>query len=591
MSTEGASKEHHYDTIICGGGLAGLTLARQLKLERSSIRILILEKNKFPAREAAFKVGELTVEIAGFYFREVLRLGRYFMNEQYVKCGLRYFFKEQYTEFSEYPEIGLSNFAKVDSYQIDRGKFENDLAEMNKLDGIEILDEVTVVDINLNGDSGHEVLFLDKDHREKTVKCLWVVDASGRRSIIQKKLGLRTQVESECSAVWFRVKGRFDVSDFVPQTNKEWHQRVPFRIRYYSTTHLMGPGFWIWLIPLTNNNTSLGIVIDERAQSYSELNTFEKAKEWIRKQYPVFVSRLESFELLDFLGLRYYSYSSKRIFSEDRWACTGDAAFFSDPYYSPGSNLIGFNNSVITRLITDDLTTGNVRFDRVEFYNQFMIAQNEWLIADIQSAYLHFGNSQVQSLRYLWDILGGWTIAAPLMFNMIFLDDVKFSKVRKAMNSYFALSVMVRKLFVDWSSISKGTFYFQFIDYLNIPFINKLYDQILRPGKSVEELASDYDCAIKYIEEFVQVIFQMIVEDCMPEALKCIPEPYWVNVWAISLKPEDWANDGLFMPRTARRDLSEVESQLRALYTFRPENGIAPPRNIPVHSATPAARS
>src|ERR1700684_3840062 len=116
-----------YDVVICGGGLAGMCVARQLKLENSGISVLILEKNRFPLREAAHKVGESTVEIAGFYFREVLQLKPYLKNDQYIKCGLRYFFKEQFDDFASYPEIGLSEYSSVDSYQIHRGKLENDL--------------------------------------------------------------------------------------------------------------------------------------------------------------------------------------------------------------------------------------------------------------------------------------------------------------------------------------------------------------------------------------------------------------------------------------------------------------------------------
>src|ERR1700732_3245333 len=126
-------KSQAYDVVICGGGLAGLCLARQLKLENSGINVLILEKNGFPVREAAHKVGESTVEIAGFYYRETLQLRSYFKNEQYTKCGLRYFFIQEHEDFARCPEIGLSEYASVDSYQLDRGKLENDLCVLNRL--------------------------------------------------------------------------------------------------------------------------------------------------------------------------------------------------------------------------------------------------------------------------------------------------------------------------------------------------------------------------------------------------------------------------------------------------------------------------
>ena len=52
-----------YDVAILGGGIAGLTLALQLKKVRNTIRVVVIERQKHPVPEAAHKVGESTVEI------------------------------------------------------------------------------------------------------------------------------------------------------------------------------------------------------------------------------------------------------------------------------------------------------------------------------------------------------------------------------------------------------------------------------------------------------------------------------------------------------------------------------------------------
>lgn len=560
-----------YDVVICGGGLAGMCLARQLKLENRGTSVLVLEKSRFPVREAAHKVGESTVEIAGFYFRETLQLKSYFKNEQYIKCGLRYFFKEGFDDFADYPEIGLSEYASIDSYQLDRGKLENDLYFLNKQIGVCIKDDVSVEDIILNeGNIDHEVLYSERSNggAQQSVSCKWVVDASGRRSILQKKLGLRRKLKSACSSAWWRVKGRLDVSDFVPEDNIKWQQRAPHKIRYYSTTHLMGNGYWVWLIPLINGNTSVGIVVDESLHDYTEFNTIEKALHWIKQQDFFVGNKIEGYEVLDFLGLRNYSYSSKQVFSENRWACTGEAALFPDPFYSPGSNLIGYANSIITRLITTYLATGEINKDRMEFYNQFIIFQNDWLVADIQSAYPYFGNSQVESLRYLWDIFVGWTMAAPQMFNSIYLDEQKTERLQNITFSFYTMASKVRKLFTDWSKVSKGTFSFQFIDYLKIPFIKELYDRCLQKDKTIDQLIEDYTISYQKIEEFVQVLFCMVLEDCMPEELEKIKTPFWINPSAVSLSVGHWERDGLFETKDPPRDFSDVNRQIRSLYTY-----------------------
>lgn len=46
-------------------------------------------------------------------------------------------------------------------------------------------------------------------------------------------------------------------------------------------------------------------------------------------------SALPHHEVLDFLAVRDYSYTSSQVFSADRWGCLGEAAAFADPFYSP----------------------------------------------------------------------------------------------------------------------------------------------------------------------------------------------------------------------------------------------------------------
>lgn len=139
-----------YDVIILGGGLAGLTLAIQLRQRFDTMTILVIEHRKHPVPEAAHKVGESSVEIGAHYFDTVLGLKDHLDKHQLRKFGLRYFIYSQVREDIEgVTEMGASRFLPTPSYQLDRGIFENYLTEHGRELGITILDGAVVRQIDL----------------------------------------------------------------------------------------------------------------------------------------------------------------------------------------------------------------------------------------------------------------------------------------------------------------------------------------------------------------------------------------------------------------------------------------------------------
>jgi len=93
----------HYDVAVCGGGLAGLTLAYQLRRELPNLSVVIIEKAEGPLPDAAHKVGESTVELGAHYLGEVLGLKNYLIEKQFPKLGLRYFYGDGSGPFEERP--------------------------------------------------------------------------------------------------------------------------------------------------------------------------------------------------------------------------------------------------------------------------------------------------------------------------------------------------------------------------------------------------------------------------------------------------------------------------------------------------------
>lgn len=55
------------DVTIVGGGLAGLTLALQLKSALPTLDVVVVERREYPVPETTFKVGESLVEVSSWY--------------------------------------------------------------------------------------------------------------------------------------------------------------------------------------------------------------------------------------------------------------------------------------------------------------------------------------------------------------------------------------------------------------------------------------------------------------------------------------------------------------------------------------------
>ena len=139
------------DVAVIGGGLAGNTLVRQLLRALPGLAMAQFEKTG----ESDYRVGESTVELASNYLVRRLGLSRYMYEEQLPKNGLRYFFDDpsKSTYIEEMSEIGSQSMPYHPSFQIDRGRIDQDLRRMNLEAGAEVHVGATVQKLAL-GEGG-----------------------------------------------------------------------------------------------------------------------------------------------------------------------------------------------------------------------------------------------------------------------------------------------------------------------------------------------------------------------------------------------------------------------------------------------------
>ena len=391
-----------YDVAIMGGAFSGAATAMMLKRKHPAARVLIIEKNA----EFDRKVGESTTEVSSCYMTRILGLANYLGHEQLAKQGLRLWFSSSSEQsFDDCVEVGPRYSARVPTFQVDRSKLDTHMLECACAAGCDLWRPAKVNQIELNDAEG-QVLTVSVDGAEQKVAVRWLVDASGRATVLARKLGFyRPNLDHPINAVWARFTGVKDWDSY------DWRERFPEYMaacrtsRSWATNHLMGHGWWCWIIPLKGGDVSAGIVYDSRI--FKLANGANVADRLHRHLVSHPVGR-EIFGAAQAIEGDVHAFSALAYHSEqvcgDGWACVGDAAGFIDPLYSPGLDFCSYTSSYVAELVGRSLTGENVS-ERVQYYNmQYPIMYRCWFESLYRDKYYYMGDADLMSAALLLDV-------------------------------------------------------------------------------------------------------------------------------------------------------------------------------------------
>jgi flavin-dependent dehydrogenase len=500
-----------HDVTIIGGGVAALTLALEIRGTRPTTRIQVIAPNAHPVPEITHTVGESTVEVSAHYLRDRLGLADHLNSAHIRKMGLRMFFShDRNTDIAQRMELGSSSFVPQVTYQIDRGRLENELHRRCVADGVDIArGRVRSVEFGSEG-LPHAITFQDGETVTQTT-ARWVVDASGRNRMLPRQLDLKRANQHHCNAAWFRVATEIDVGRW--SDDPTWQGRLTEGDRAMSTNHLMGDGYWVWLIRLASGATSVGIVADPAFHGFDEFNTLAKARAWLRKHEPQCATVIAEHDHLikDFRVMRKYSHGATKVFDgRDRWCLTGDAGVFLDPLYSSGLDLVAIGNGLITDIVARELNGEDV-VGRAQISDSLFRSLTEMWLAIYQDQYTLMGTPTVMSAKIVWDVAFYWGFVGLLYMNGRFTSVADDPGVVPHLEGLIAMSNRMQRFFREWAAVESGTAPVLFVDlYSPLNFMVTLHTAMMEPSSN---FAEQFDANTRLLRQLAGQLVEIILSE------------------------------------------------------------------------------
>lgn len=384
-------QKEYVDVLVIGAGPSGCVAAAYL--HNSGAKVRVVEKSRFPR----FVIGE------SFLPRSM---------EHYEEAGLLDALKEQKFEikpgarFIRDGQICFFDFSKKFStgwdwtWQAPRADFDNTLAQEAIRKGVNIDFGTEVLDVQFSG-SDSITLVKNENGEEREIHAKFIIDSSGYGRVLPRLLNLDTPSSvTENSAIFSHVHDT---------------KRVAGGEGTLISFDILETKVWLWVIPFSNGNTSIGVVGPTSYINSLPEDTTIALKEAIKRS-DYYRDRYAD---VDFLFAPHkkqdYSCAVTQMYGPG-FTLTGNAAEFLDPVFSSGVCFATESGLLSAKLFLKEQSGQTVNWETE--YSDYMkrgvrvfsTYVKEWYTGNLQTLFFHQPeNPDVKSkicsvlAGYVWD--------------------------------------------------------------------------------------------------------------------------------------------------------------------------------------------
>lgn len=319
------------DVAIVGGGPGGSTAGAYLRKHNPSLKVLILERERFPRDH----IGESQLPAIGKVLHEMGVWDKIEAAGFPIKLGASYTWGKttdpwefefmplhMLPEKAERPGTYDSWRSRV-AFQVDRAEYDDILLKHAAELGCEVRQGTRVTTVRREGD---RVTGLELEGGG-TVEARYYLDASGNAAIIRRAMGVKVDAPTKLQNVAF-----WDYWS-EPRLNEDLFGHGVTRVQIRSL-----PYGWLWYIPLSLTRTSVGLVCPAAYYKSCGKRPEQLYMEALRSE-PLVWKLLETAKARGTVeATTDWSFVSERTYGAN-WYLVGEALGFADPILAAGLTL------------------------------------------------------------------------------------------------------------------------------------------------------------------------------------------------------------------------------------------------------------